>query len=344
MITKQAKIAVVILNWNGAEMMRRFLPSVVDYSQGEAEVIVADNGSTDNSCEMLEKEFPSVRLIRLPENYGFADGYNRALAQLDHEYFLLLNSDVEVTPHWLTPMRTYMDAHPEVGACQPKLMSWREKDTFEYAGGAGGYLDRYGYPFCRGRVFADVEKDLQQYDEIVPLLWATGAALMVRRTDWISAGGLDGRFFAHMEEIDLCWRMRTRGRKIVCIPDSKVYHVGGASLEQGNPRKTFLNFRNNLLMLYKNLPANELNSVMRIRCLLDWIAATKFFLTGDIPNARAVKKARKEFNRIKVNFKPQREENLRLRTVASVPERTGYSLLWQYYARGKKKYSELPKS
>ena len=344
MITKQAKIAVVILNWNGAEMMRRFLPSVVDYSQGEAEVIVADNGSTDNSCEMLEKEFPSVRLIRLPENYGFADGYNRALAQLDHEYFLLLNSDVEVTPHWLTPMRTYMDAHPEVGACQPKLMSWREKDTFEYAGGAGGYLDRYGYPFCRGRVFADVEKDLQQYDEIVPLLWATGAALMVRRTDWVSAGGLDGRFFAHMEEIDLCWRMRTRGRKIVCIPDSKVYHVGGASLEQGNPRKTFLNFRNNLLMLYKNLPANELNSVMRIRCLLDWIAATKFFLTGDIPNARAVKKARKEFNRIKVNFKPQREENLRLRTVASVPERTGYSLLWQYYARGKKKYSELPKS
>ena len=343
MITKQAKIAVVILNWNGAEMMRRFLPSVVDYSQGEAEVIVADNGSTDNSCEMLEKEFPSVRLIRLPENYGFAEGYNRALAELDHEYFLLLNSDVEVTPNWLTPLRSYMDEHPEVGACQPKLMSWREKDTFEYAGGAGGYLDRYGYPFCRGRIFADVEKDNNQYDEIVPLLWATGAALLVRRTDWMSTGGLDGRFFAHMEEIDLCWRMRTRGRKIVCIPDSKVYHVGGASLEQGNPRKTFLNFRNNLLMLYKNLPENELNSVMRIRCLLDWIAALKFFLTGDIPNARAVKKARKEFNRIKTKFQPQREENLRLRTVTPVPERTRYSLLWQYYARGKKKFSDLPK-
>ena len=324
-------------------MMRRFLPSVVDYSQDEAEVIVADNGSTDNSCEMLEKEFPSVRLIRLPENYGFAEGYNRALAELDHEYFLLLNSDVEVTPHWLTPLRTYMDEHPEVGACQPKLMSWREKDTFEYAGGAGGYLDRYGYPFCRGRVFADVEKDEHQYNEIVPLLWATGAALMVRRTDWQNAGGLDGRFFAHMEEIDLCWRMRTRGRKIVCIPGSKVYHVGGASLEQGNPRKTFLNFRNNLLMLYKNLPENELKSVMRIRCLLDWIAALKFFLTGDIPNARAVKKARKEFNRIKINYQPQREENLRLRTVTPVPERTRYCLLWQYYARGKKKFSELPK-
>lgn len=343
MITEQAKIAVVILNWNGAEMMRRFLPSVVNYSQGEAEVIVADNGSTDNSCEMLEKEFPEVRLIRLPENYGFAEGYNRALSQLDHKYFLLLNSDVEVTPHWLTPMLAYMEAHPETGACQPKLLSWRAKDTFEYAGGAGGYLDRYGYPFCRGRVFMDVEKDENQYDDIVPLLWATGAALMVRRTDWTSAGGLDGRFFAHMEEIDLCWRMRTRGRQIVCISDSKVYHVGGASLEQGNPRKTFLNFRNNLLMLYKNLPENELNSVMRIRCFLDWIAATKFFLTGDIPNARAVKKARKEFNRIKKNFLPQREENLKKRTVTPVPERTRYSLLWQYYARGKKKYSELPK-
>ena len=342
MTTNQAKIAVVILNWNGADMMRRFLPSVVEYSRGEGEVIVADNGSTDGSCEMLEKEFPSVRILRLPENYGFAEGYNKALAQLEHEYFLLLNSDVEVTPNWLSPLRFYMDEHPEVCACQPKLMSWREKDTFEYAGGAGGYLDRYGYPFCRGRVFADVEKDKGQYDKIVPLLWATGASLLVRRTDWISSGGLDGRFFAHMEEIDLCWRMRCRGRKIVCISESKVYHVGGASLEQGNPRKTFLNFRNNLLMLYKNLPTTELHSVMRIRCLLDWVAALKFFLTGDIANGRAVIKARNEFKRMKKDFTPQREENLQKMTLCEVPERTRYSLLWQYYVHGKKKFSELP--
>ena len=344
MATKQAKIAVVILNWNGADMMRRFLPSVVEFSKEEAEVIVADNGSTDNSCEMLEKEFPSVRIIRLPENYGFAEGYNKALAQLDHPYFVLLNSDVEVTAGWLSPMLDYMEKHPEAGACQPKLLSWREKDTFEYAGGAGGFLDRYGYPFCRGRIFADVEKDHGQYDHIVPLLWATGAALMVRNSDWRNAGGLDGRFFAHMEEIDLCWRMRSRGRGIVCISDSKVYHVGGASLEQGNPRKTFLNFRNNLLVLYKNLPEAELHPIMRVRGVLDWIAALKFYLTGDAANGRAVLNARKEFKKMKADFRPQREENLSKTTVEKIPERTGYSLLWQYYAKRKKKFSDLSHS
>ena len=340
--TPTARIAVVILNWNGAEMMRRFLPSVVEYSKGEGEVIVADNGSTDHSCEMLEKEFPSVRIIRFSENYGFAEGYNKALAQLRHDYFLLLNSDVEVTPGWLTPLRAYMDQHPEVGACQPKLMAWHQKEMFEYAGGAGGFLDRYGYPFCRGRIFADIEKDNGQYDQIVPLLWATGAALLVRRDDWKASGGLDGRFFAHMEEIDLCWRMRTRDRKIVCVSDSKVYHVGGASLEQGNPRKTFLNFRNNLLMLYKNLPAAELDKVMRIRGLLDWVAALKFFLTGDFANGKAVLRARREYKKMRSDFAPQREENLKKRTLAHVPERTAYSLLWQYYFKGKKKYSDLP--
>ena len=340
--TASEKIAVVILNWNGADMMRRFLPSVVEYSKGEGEVIVADNGSTDHSCEMLEKEFPTVRIIRFTENYGFAEGYNRALAQLEHKYFLLLNSDVEVTPNWLTPLRAYMDQHPEVGACQPKLLSWHQKEMFEYAGGAGGYLDHYGYPFCRGRVFADLEKDNGQYNQTVPLLWATGAALLVRRTDWNDAGGLDGRFFAHMEEIDLCWRMRTRGRQIVCIGESKVYHVGGASLEQGNPRKTFLNFRNNLLMLYKNLPENELNRVMRIRGLLDWIAALKFFLTGDVANGKAVLKARKDYQKMRPDFQPQRAENLKKRTLQQVPERTTYSLLWQYYLKGKKKFSDLP--
>lgn len=336
------KIAVVILNWNGSAMMRRFLPSVVSGSAADADVIVADNGSTDDSCEMLEREFPDVQLIRLPENYGFAEGYNRALAQLGHEYFLLLNSDVEVPGGWLRPMLEYMEKHPETAACQPKLLSQSDKSCFEYAGACGGYLDRYGYPFCRGRVFDTLERDKGQYDDIAPLLWATGAALMIRRTDWLEAGGLDGRFFAHMEEIDLCWRLRSRGRAIVCVPESRAYHVGGASLEQGNPRKTFLNFRNNLLMLYKNLPEEELNAVMRMRCLLDYVAALKFLAGGDLANARAIYRARREYRRIRSEFRTQREENLRKTVLKGIPERVSFSLLIQYYIKGKKTFSSLP--
>ncbi len=296
------KIAVVILNWNGAEMMRRFLPSVVEFSADLADVVVADNGSDDDSCAMLEREFPSVKLLRLDQNYGFAEGYNRALAQISASYFLLLNSDVEVTPGWLVPLLTYMETHEEVAACQPKLLSWKHKALFEYAGASGGFIDRYGYPFCRGRVFSDVEADSGQYDSEQSLFWATGAALMVRSSDWHSVGGLDGRFFAHMEEIDLCWRLRSRGRGIVCIPSSRVYHVGGATLAKENPRKTFLNFRNNLLMLYKNLPEAELRGVMRVRALLDYVAALKFLLCGEVESARAILQARREFKQLKPEF------------------------------------------
>lgn len=336
------KIAVVILNWNGAEMLRRFLPSVIDGSAAEADIVVADNGSTDASCALIEREFPSVRLVRLAHNYGFAEGYNRALAQIDATYFMLLNSDVEVPAGWLRPLLDYMEAHPEAAACQPKLLSQRQPAFFEYAGAAGGYLDRYGYPFCRGRVFGDVERDTGQYDTVAPLLWATGAALLIRRTDWLSAGGLDRRFFAHMEEIDLCWRLRSRGRAIVCVPSACAYHVGGASLEQGHPQKTFLNFRNNLFMLYKNLPADRLRSVMRTRRVLDYIAALRFLLSGDAPNARAVVRARREFRRRRAEFRPQREENLRRATQSAIPECRNFSLLIQYYIKGKKKFSDLP--
>ena len=256
------KISIVILNWNGEEMLRAFLPSVLVCSSGrDVEVCVADNGSTDASCAMLEEEFPIVRLIRLDENYGFAEGYNRALSQIDAEYVILLNSDVEVTPDWLQPLTEFMDNHPEVAACQPKIMSYKKRDTFEYAGAAGGFIDKLGYPFCRGRIFDVVEKDEGQYDTPLPVFWATGAALMIRLDVYKQVGGLDGRFFAHMEEIDLCWRLRSRGYGIYCIPQSEVYHVGGATLKKENPRKTFLNFRNNLLMLYKNLPEKELKSV-----------------------------------------------------------------------------------
>ena len=338
------KLAIVILNWNGAEMMRRYLPTVLENSS-VGEVVVADNASTDGSVEMLLREFPQVRVIVLEQNFGFAEGYNRALDELpDYEYYLLLNSDVEIRQKgWDVPMVKYMDGHPECAACQPKLLSLREPDMFEYAGAAGGFLDRYGYPFCRGRVMNTVEKDEGQYDEVVPLLWATGAALLVRASDWRASGGLDARFFAHMEEIDLCWRLRTMGRTIVCVSDSKAYHLGGATLNQGNPHKTFLNFRNNLLMLHKNLPQDEYSKVMRMRRMLDYVAALQYLLKGDLGNARAVVKARKEYRRICRDFDADRQKIQHTRTVAHVPERTGFLLLWQCYVKGKRTFAELMK-
>ena len=241
------KVAVVILNWNGEEMLRRFLPGVLAHTQ--AEIYVADNASTDKSLELLSVDFPAVKTILLERNYGFAEGYNRALAQIEAEYFVLLNSDVEVKDDWISPMLQYLDTHPEVAACQPKILSWHAPDKFEYAGAAGGYMDAWGYPYCRGRIMNTVETDEGQYDTVAPVFWATGAALMVRSAVYHEVGGLDARFFAHMEEIDFCWRLRSRGYDIVCIPSAVVYHVGGGTLPKENPNKTYLNFRNNLLML-----------------------------------------------------------------------------------------------
>ena len=336
------KISVVILNWNGVGMLQKFLPKVVEYSVNQGvEICVADNASTDESVSYLQANFPNVRLIVLDKNYGFAEGYNRALEQVEAEYVVLLNSDVEVSPHWLGPLVEYMDAHPEVAACQPKIRSERNKEYFEYAGAAGGYLDKYGYPFCRGRIFDVVEKDEGQYDTVSSVFWATGAALFIRLKDYWGAGGLDGRFFAHMEEIDLCWRLRSRGRGIVCIPQSVVYHVGAATLKKENPRKTFLNFRNNLLMLYKNLPEKELKKMMFVRGLLDWVATFVFLLKGDGKNARAVWQARKEFKHICPDFASSRTENLAKATGQSIPEKVDYSILWKFHACGKKVFSRL---
>lgn len=335
------KLAIVILNWNGAKMLRQYLPTVLENSVGD--VIVADNASIDGSVSMLLTEFPQVRNIILEQNFGFAEGYNRALAQLSgYEYFLLLNSDVEIRQQrWDEPMIRYMDAHPECAACQPKLLSLLEPDCFEYAGGAGGYMDKYGYPFCRGRVFGTIERDEGQYDDIIPLMWATGAALMVRASDWRESGGLDARFFAHMEEIDLCWRLRTMGKSIVCVSDSVAYHLGGATLNQGNPRKTFLNFRNNLLMLYKNLPDDELKHVMRVRTVLDFIAAIQFLVKLDFQNFMAVFRARKEFGEIKDEYDRDRRHVQQLRVNERVPQRMEFLLLWEYYAKGKHTFKEL---
>ena len=336
------KVAVVILNWNGCEMLRSFLPSVVRCSDTEGtEFYVADNGSTDASVEMLRQEFPSVHLIILDKNRGFAEGYNLALQQVSAEYVVLLNSDVEVTGHWLAPLVDYMDAHPEVAACQPKIRSWRHKERFEYAGAAGGFIDRYGYPFCRGRIMGVVEEDNGQYDTVVPVFWATGAALFIRLKDYQDAGGLDGRFFAHMEEIDLCWRLRARGRMLVCVPQSTVYHVGGATLKKENPHKTFLNFRNNLVMLYKNLPEEELGYVMRVRAVLDCVAALSFLLKGQFVNMWAVLRARRAFHSLRPLFAADREENLKKTSLPVIPERTKSSILVQFYLHGKKFFSRL---
>ncbi len=335
------KIAIVILNWNGAHMMRTYLPTVIKNSP-EAEVIIADNASSDDSLKMLASDFPEIRTIVLDKNYGFADGYNKAFKQVEAEYLLLLNSDVDVPEGWLAPLLDFMESHPEVAACQPKLRAIKDRDSFEYAGAAGGFIDKYGYPFCRGRIFETVEKDLGQYDKNMEILWATGACMMVRTKDYWEAGGLDGRFFAHNEEIDLCWRIRLLGRKIYCITDSTAYHLGGGTLPKGNPRKTFLNFRNNLTMLYKNLPDSELHHVMRVRFFLDWLAAFQMLILGrSIGDFKAVIRGRREFHRWKHDFDNDRKRIQSTKKVNHIPEILGKSLLWQYYAKGKKLFSQL---
>ncbi len=337
-------------------MMQKYLPSVIEHSKGNdkttVEVIVADNGSTDDSIEMLSREFPTVRIVTLDHNYGFAEGYNKAFEKLDkenkeqgkalHDCYLLLNSDVRVKRNWLMPMVSYMQENGDVAACQPKLLSDVNPKMYEYAGACGGYIDKYGYPYCRGRIFNTVEEDQGQYDEPTEILWATGACLLIRREDYWKSGGLDGRFFAHNEEIDLCWRLNLMGRKVTCVPQSVAYHYGGGTLPKGNPRKAYLNFRNNLTMLYKNLPEAELKSVMRWRTLLDYVAALQMLILGrSYGEFKAVLKARQDFKAWKKDFIADRN---RIQNEAKMPSpkgRTDISILWQYYIKGKKKFSEL---
>lgn len=338
------KVSVVILNWNGAEMLRTFLPSVVKYTNPElAEVCVADNGSTDNSVDIVRDEFPSVRLISFKENYGFAEGYNKVMDNVDTDYVVLLNSDVEVTEGWIEPILSYMESHKDVAACQPKILSYHDKKKFEYAGASGGYIDKYGYPFCRGRVFDSLETDNGQYDTPADIFWASGAAMFVRRDVYVAVGGLDPKFFAHMEEIDLCWRLLSRGYRLVCIPESKVYHVGGATLKKENPKKTYLNFRNNLLMMYKNLPSDELRKVMIVRCFLDYLAVVFYILKFDFPNATAVVKARKDYSFMRKDFKSLRDENIRQTKRSKLKFRYDFSLILQSKIFGKTTYSRLVK-
>ena len=337
------KCSVVILNWNGENTLRQFLPSVLQNTQqADVEIIVADNGSTDNSLEYLREQ--PVRVIALDQNYGFAEGYNRAIAQVDSDYIVLLNSDVEVTQGWLSTMLAYLDTHPDTMAAQPKVLSWHSKQQFEqgeisairfeHAGAAGGMMDILGYPYCRGRMMTYIEEDHGQYDTIAPIFWATGACLIIRTQVYKELGGLDANFFAHQEEIDLCWRIwnRFQASSIVSLPSSVIYHVGGGTLGYENPRKTFLNFRNNLLMLKKNLPESRLCWVMIVRFFMDYVAALQMLITGQTPNAKAVFEARRAYHTLKKQYpiSGHRKE----KALALLAKR---SIVFDYYLLGKKK-------
>lgn len=365
-------IDVIILNWNGARkgLLQRFLPSVVKYTPTDvAKVVVADNGSDDDSLRVLADEFPTVQVLPLGQNYGFAEGYNRAINALcaveketqrspkgysfevqrseAPDYVVLLNDDVRVTEGWLNPMLAYLESHRDCAGVQPKLLKEGGEqdgvDRFEYAGACGGYLDNMCYPYCRGRIFDTIEADNGQYDlpagEAWPVMWATGACLMMRTDLYQKSGGLDSRFFAHMEEIDLCWRLRRMGYDLACVPQSRVYHLGGASLAQGDPRKTKLNFRNSLVMMWKNLPAEKCQSMMLRRKMLDGVAALNFLRQGQFGNFRAVYQAHRE-------AKKMIEEQYQVSELVGFGQakpflQEQFSILWKYYKKGVRKYSEL---
>ncbi|MCD6366425.1 MAG: glycosyltransferase family 2 protein [Bacteroidales bacterium] len=336
------KTAIVILNWNGKSLLEDFLPSVVKYSTFPGvEIVVADNASTDDSVLFLEKNYPAIKIVRLSENYGFAGGYNKALAQVDADYFVLLNSDVEVTENWLQPLIVLMDGDEKIAACQPKICSYRRHDYFEHAGAAGGFIDKNYFPFCRGRIFNDVEKDTGQYDDCREVFWATGAALMVRASIFKESGGLDNDFFAHMEEIDLCWRLKNRGYKIFVEPASRVYHLGGATLNYMSPRKTMLNFRNNLYMIYKNIPHGKFFGMLITRLFYDTVAAFKFLVSLQFAHFFAVIKAHWQFWFTMHRFSGKRKENLKQTIVFDHPEIYGKSVVKKFYLNGDKKFSEL---
>jgi GT2 family glycosyltransferase len=288
------KTAVVILNYNGEKFLRQFLPSVIQHS-GNASIVVADNCSSDRSLTILKEEFPGVRVIELKENYGYCGGYNRALKQVEADYFVLLNSDIEVTPGWLTAMENLFDSDPKVQAMQPKVLAYHKKSLFEYAGAAGGFIDTLGYPFCRGRIFNHVETDNGQYNDEREVFWATGACLMIRSSAYSTFGGLDEDLFAHMEEIDLCWKINRSGGKVYYCGKSTVYHVGAGTLGHENPRKTYLNFRNGLVMIYKHFDSSELYTKIPVRFALDWVAAIVFLVSGKGRHAGAVLRAHKDF-------------------------------------------------
>jgi len=335
---KQPRVAVVILNWNGQQHLANFLPSVLASTYTNLSIIVGDNASTDTSVAWLQEVYPQIQVIENDKNYGFAGGYNQILAQVDADYFVLLNSDVEVTPDWIEPVVDLLEKNPNAAAAQPKVLSNADKTSFEYAGAAGGLIDFLGYPFCRGRIFDTIEKDYGQYEKETEIFWASGAALFIKKEAWLLAGGFDESFFAHMEEIDLCWRLKRLGKQIWYCPAASVYHVGGGTLSAESPQKTFLNFRNNLLILYKNLPKNKRIYIIVLRFFLDFMSLVKFLVDKKPKNAWAISRAHVEFlKRVWKNEAKALELKGTFNAIGLFPR----SIVWQYFMRKQKTYKQL---
>lgn len=328
------KVAVVILNWNGVNLLKQYLPSVIEHSQN-AEIIIADNGSTDDSISFLESHYPNIRIIDNHDNLGFTGGYNTALKQVDAEYYVLLNSDIEVTDNWIEPIIHLMESDEKIAVCQPKLLSYLEKDKFEYAGASGGYIDSLGYPFCRGRIFDTLENDNGQYNDSRECFWATGAAMFVRADVYHRFGGLDEEFFAHQEEIDFCWRVKNEGYKVYVCPDSVVYHLGGGTLNKTSPHKTYLNFRNNLYLLYKNLPKHKYKRVFIIRLFMDILASFVFLLQGKQGEFNAVYKAYKDFFKRRKYLNRTNHNNINISSIYKG------SIVYDNHIKGIKKFNQF---
>jgi len=331
------KASIAILNFNGENFLRQFLPSVIANSPGH-EVIVIDNASSDNSRELLKKEFAKVRTILLDQNLGFSGGYNEGIKQIDSEFIVLLNSDIEVSPGWLDPIIAYMETAPTIAACQPKILDFNKKSHFEYAGASGGFIDILGYPFCRGRLFQTLEEDKGQYDNSQDIFWASGACLIVRKAAYEKVGGLEEDFFAHMEEIDLCWRFWNNGYRVTVCTESVVYHVGGGTLANGHPRKTYLNFRNGLFLLLKNEPVNKLLWKIPVRIILDWIAAVEFSIVSGPLHGMAIIKSHIHFL---MGAKKMYSKGKMITPSKHIATKYKGSIIWDYYFKKKKKYSNL---
>ncbi|MDQ3048867.1 MAG: glycosyltransferase family 2 protein [Bacteroidota bacterium] len=335
------KVAIVILNWNGRGFLEKFLPSVISCNSSFASVIIADNASTDDSIDFLKNKYPQLPIIINSTNGGFAKGYNDALKQVQADYYVLLNSDVEVTPGWLDPVIALMDSDPTVAACQPKIKAYHNKEMFEYAGAAGGFIDKFGFPFCRGRILEHIEKDLGQYDDEREIFWATGACLFVRAELYHTVNGFDEDFFAHMEEIDLCWRLKNLGYKIMYTSRSTVYHVGGGTLNKTSPKKTYLNFRNNLMLITKNHPGKFFSAKLLIRMLLDGVAGAKFIFSGQFSHFVAVLKAHGSFyNAFSETLKKRRKLKTGIKEYTTSAVYL-HSIVADFYLRGKKTFTEI---
>ncbi len=337
-------VAIAILNWNGKQYLEEFLPSVIKYSNyPDVSIYIIDNGSTDGSVELINTKFPSVHIVQLDKNYGFTGGYNRGLLHISAKYYILLNSDIEATHNWIHPIISVMEKNPDIAACMPKLRAYKQKSFFEYAGAAGGFIDKFGYPFCRGRIFDSIEKDTGQYDTKCSIFWATGAALFINAEKFHEFKGFDEDFFAHMEEIDLCWRLKNHGYKIYFIPEITLYHLGGGTLPKQNPKKVYYNFRNNLLLLYKNVPGKYLPITITMKLILDIIASFHLLIKVNIKSVFMIYKAYFHFIKMVPRMRTKRKNLMQTSVILDHPEIIRRSVVWDYFVRNKKRFSEIVK-